>query len=462
VDIQLLVNKLGDLLVNWPLIIFVIGVAVLCTISLRFIQVRYFFFAWKQIFAPAKTETPSTGKVDMTPVQAFINTLSTNLGNGAIAGVATAIFSGGPGAALWIVIFGLLLMSVRFAEVFLSLYYASHPGSSSSRLGGPMLYLSFVPFGAALTWIYAILCCLFGFIGGSSIQTNSITLSLVTSAQTTLQSNPSLFFLAWITPMTCAIALTLFTFYVVFGGASRIVKLNDAIVPVKVIVFFSTTLIILFYHRNEIVSALSLICKSAFSPVAFMGGALGFSVLQAIRFGMIRTIFSTESGLGTAAILFGHTGSKTPVKDGIMSMLSTFISMVVCFIVALCIIASGAYLTPGLTSTALTGASFKTVFGNSGTWVVTFLSTTFGIGVLVGYAYITREVWFFLTQGRFAMAFSILYCLFAFGGAMLDVTVIWNSSNIFLAIMLLINLFGVFYLLPVIKKSFDEFEKHSK
>ena len=222
-DIQLFFKGLSNILIGWPLFIFVSAVAVLCTIALRFIQVRYFMYAWKQILKPAQETTQEAGKsADMTPMQAFINTLSSNLGNGSIAGVATAIYAGGPGAALWLVIFGLLLMAVRFAEAFLSMHYGAL-APAGTKLGGPMLYLRQVAGGKALSWIYGLLCLFFGFLGGNSIQTNSIASSLFTTFG--------------ITPLVSALVLTLFILYVVFGGASRIVAVSDKIVPVKVIVF---------------------------------------------------------------------------------------------------------------------------------------------------------------------------------------------------------------------------------
>jgi len=140
-----------------------------------------------------------------------------------------------------------------------------------------------------------------------------------------------------------AVAVLLFTMYVVFGGAARIVQVSDKLVPVKVVVFFVSTLILLCYHYATLGSALALIAHSAFSASAFAGGALGFSVQEAMRRGTQRAIFSTESGLGTAGIFFSATGSKDPVDDSISSMLSTFISSCVCFLVGWSIVASGVW-----------------------------------------------------------------------------------------------------------------------
>jgi len=434
-------------LLGLPSLILVLGVSVVLAFALKFIQIRYFWYAWKQILFPADRGVSHEGKVDMTPMQAFVNTLSSNLGNGSIGGVAVAIYAGGPGAAFWLVVCGVLLMAVRFSEAFLSMHYAqTAPVSTTRNLGGPMLYLRHVMGGKQLAWLYGLFCLLFGLIAGNGLQTNTISLSLENT-----------FGLA---PIATAIIVTLFTLYIVFGGAHRIVSASMKIVPIKVIVFFGTTLIVLAYHYGAIGAALALIFKSAFSHTAAMGGVLGFSVQQAMRQGMMRSTFASESGLGTAGVLFGFTGSKNPMKDAILAMLSTFISTIVCLIVALCIVASGVW-NSGLTSSALTIASFQTVFGTFGGYAVSFLSITFGIGVLVAYAYIALECWLFLTGGRYAMLFNILYCLFAFGGALVDVTFLWALSDIPQTVMLAINLFGILCLVPVIRKQVNEFSQHA-
>jgi alanine or glycine:cation symporter, AGCS family len=416
---------------GWPLIIYVISSGIICTIAFRMIQVRYFFQAWRELLWPT---TRSVVGGEMTPFQAFVNTLSANLGNGTVAGMATAIYAGGPGAAFWVVIFGLILMAVRFGEVFLSTYYGSQV-QEHTVLGGPMLYLNKVAGGYILSYAYAFCCLLFGLIGACAIQTNSIGLSLQKT---------------WnIQPGVTAVFMFAFLLYVIFGGAQRIIRLTELIVPVKVIAFFISMIIILIYHYQTIGSALQLICIGAFTPIAASGGAIGFTVVLATRYGMHRSIMATESGLGTAAILFGFTGQQDAFKSGIISMLSTFISTLGCFIVALCIVASGVW-NSGETSTALTILSFNTVFGWAGGWLVSFLSASFGLGVLVTFAYITRATWLFLTGGRFEFVFTILYPLFALGGVLINVHTVWRLIGPVIGGMLLINLFGVISLLPVV------------
>lgn len=414
-------------------------ISAMVTIGLSFIQFRYFFYALKELFMPQQSGV----KGEMTPFQAFINTLSTNLGNGSIAGMASAIHMGGPGAAFWVVAFGLILMAVRFAEVYLSTYFALQ-SKTKTTLGGPLLYLKEVVGGTMLVYMYALSCFIFGLAGGNALQANSISLSLKTT---------------WNIPTSFSACIMLaIIMYILFGGAARIVKFSDRIVPIKVVVFFGSAFVVLAYHYQAIMPALTLICTSAFSPVAITGGLIGFSVQQAMRFGLTQAVFATESGLGTAAILFGATGSSNPIKDALLGMVSTFVSAFVCFIVTLCIVASGQWVTD-LDSTALTIASFNTAFGMYGGWIVSFLSVTFGLGVLVSYAYITRAAWLFLTGGRFGQAFVFAYSGAAFIGALAGVQAVWAVIDVVNVTMLVINLFAIVYLLPVIRRGVQQFKQ---
>jgi alanine or glycine:cation symporter, AGCS family len=439
------VNILSDILyiknwlLGWPLIFYVVSISIACTIALRFVQIRYFWTALKNLFAPA--ETAQAG--DMTPIQAFVNALSASIGNGAIAGVAAAVYTGGPGAVFWVLIFGIFLMAIRFAEVFLSTYFGKE-SLTRTVLGGPMLYLKKLPFGNGLAYIYAISCFFFGLMGGNAAQSNSISLSL---------------YATWgISAYITAFMTAGFCLYILLGGAQRIVRVSDNIVPIKVIVFFVSSFAVLAYNYAYILSGLHLIVISALSPSALAGGAFGFTIQEAMRYGMLRSIFATESGLGTAAILFGFTGSDQPVKDGLMSMISTFVSALVCFLVGLCIVVSGAW-NSGLDSTALTIASFETLFGQFGGWIVSFLSITFGIGVLVTYAYITRAAWLAVTNGKYLIVFTISYVVATFLGAIMPVQMLWDAIDVVNAIMLIINLAGIAYLLPVIVKGLRAYKQ---
>ncbi len=438
---------LNDWFLGWPLIIYVLAVGVFCTVACGFIQIRYFISSWKSLFASMRG---GNTKGDVTPLQAFINTLSANLGNGSIAGMATAIHLGGPGAAFWMVVVGLIMMAVRFAEVYLSIYFGQQHASHSG-LGGPMLYLRSVVGGPVLAWLYGTSCLFFGLAVGNGIQSNTIGASLQNT---------------WGVPLiVTAVIMCAFMWYIVTGGSQRVSKASEAIVPLKVIVFFGSSLIVLGYHYTAIIPAFNLIMASAFKPVALMGGVLGFAIQQAMRFGISRAIMANESGLGTAAILFSSTGSKHPVNDALMSMLSTFISVIVCLIISLCIIVSGvdAWSNPDMTGAVLTSAAYQTVFGSFGGWIVSFLSVSFGIGVAVAFAYICREAWLYTTNGRGSMMlFNVIYSGVAFITTLMSVCFVWELAEIMNAVMLAINLFGLVCLLPVVRAGLNKWQADNK
>src|SRR5579859_2016273 len=290
---------------GWPLIFYVLATTIFVTCALGFFQFRYFFTAWGLIFAPKEK---AGSKAIMSPLQAFLGALSVSVGNGSLAGMATAIYSGGPGAAFWVFVLGLLSMSLRFAEVYLSVSFTD----SKAVLGGPMVYLQKIPGGAWLPWVYAFFCMMLGFVAGNGMQSNSIRLGIER--------------ITGLSPFVIALLLLILVVYVLLGGATRVVKFSDAIIPVKVGLFFVTMIIALVYHYQSLIPALKLIVSSAFGYKSAIAGALGFSVQQAIRFGFSRSLNATESGLGTTGILFGATQSKEPVKAGMLGMLTNFIS----------------------------------------------------------------------------------------------------------------------------------------
>ncbi len=423
-----------DWFLGTPLTIYVVVISIITTFALRGIQFRRFFQAWQLTFA-ADTKNEAN-KTEMSPIQAFINTLSANLGNGSFAGMATAVYLGGPGAAIWAVIIGLLLMSVRFAEVYISTVYGQKAGRAD--LGGPMLYLQDIPGGKWLAYMYGFFLFLFSVAVGNAIQANSICDSI---QDTWGQS-----------PYTIAAVLLIFVIYIMAGGAPRIIRASDAIVPVKVLLFFSTSIAIVLYHYKAVPEALSLMWANAFQATAIGGGALGYTMQQAMRYGIDRSIMATESGLGTAAVLFGFTGSSTPLKNGLMAMLSTFISTIVCFLVALCIVVSGV-LESGLEGITLTMKSYSTLFGVWGGPIANFLSISFGVGVLVTFAYIARAAWLFLTGGRWPIISNVLYCVATGVGALASVSSIWYFASVVNAALLVINLCAILWLLPTITTS---------
>lgn len=438
--VALVIQQINTFIWGWPIILFFIGVGLMATFALNFVQVRYFLKAWRLVFSPREQER--TAGADMSPFQAFLNALSTSIGNGSLAGMATAIHQGGPGAAFWIFVLGFFALPIRFSEVYLS--NAFEGAGSTIATGGPMLYLKKVPGGFILPAFYAFFCLMLSFTSGNAVQANSISTGLQT-----IVPAPSIVF---------ALIIAAFVAYVVFGGAQRIIKISERIVPIKVGLFFISALLLFFYNITALGQALHIIITSAFTPQAVKGALIGTSLQTALRFGMSRSLNATEVGLGTAAVFFGSTGAKNPVDNGIMSMVSAFISnYLVCFVLCLLIVLTGAWTNPTATGIPLVTQAFETLFGSLACWLVTTLSIIFGIGVLVAYAYIGRECWNYLTGGRFTILYFILYCALAFAGSLAKVQIVWDAVDIVNAGLMVINLYAIAVLMPKIRAAVRDY-----
>jgi AGCS family alanine or glycine:cation symporter len=414
---------------GWPLLLYVVLMSFFCSLMLHFVQIRKFLTAFASVFAKQKSVTGG----DVTPFQAFINTVNTNIGNGSLAGMGVAVYTGGAGAVFWVLIFGMLLAAIRFAEVFISTAVSEKRSSSNNGLGGPMLYLQELPGGQFLSYLYALLCLPYALCGGSSIQANSIFISLEKTIQAPI--------------ILVASVLFVVVLYVALGGAQRISHFSAVLVPLKVGLFLLSSVCIILYHFSNIPHAFWFIITSAFSFPAFQGGMIGFTFLQAIRSGMNSIVFASEAGLGTAAILFGYTGKSDPKKSAYLGMLSVFCTTIICFLVGFCIVLSGVF-DSGLNSTAITIAAYETVFGRYGGMIVSLLSILFGLGVIVSFAYVTRAVWSAITGGRFEWMVPFIYSASAALGVIAPVEFIWYLASVINAGLLLLNISAILYLIP--------------
>jgi len=434
---------LSSIIWSWPLLIGFIVMGIFITVYLYGIQIRYFVHAWKILLTGAKSDSSSKAGT-ITPFQAFINALGNSIGNGSIAGVATAVAAGGPGAAFWMVIAGILLMSIRYAEVYLGLTVKQT--RSDSSLGGPMAYLARLPFGkSVLPYVYGVGCLVFGLLGGNAMQCNSMALGI----QKTF--NIDIFVIA--------IIFTIFLVYILVGGAERVLKVSDRLVPFKVGTFLLSAVIVFIYYIKNFIPALQIIFEAAFTPAAVSGSLLGIGLRDAMRKGFTRAINASEAGTGTAAVLYGAAGSKHPVRDSILSMLSVFIGVdIICFLIALLIVMSGAW-TSGFTSTPLMIAAYQGVFGKFAAYIVTFCSVSFGIGLLVTYAFIGRQCWMYVTGNRYSTGYIIVYCATAFIGSVASVDIVWASLEIINALMLILNMVGVIYLLNGVRKDLSVYQQ---
>jgi AGCS family alanine or glycine:cation symporter len=436
-SIEVGIARISELVWSWPIVAFIVTTGIILTWCFSGIQFTAFFKSWKYLFQKDPSQPEMSTKGDqISPFQAFINALSASLGNGGVAGMATVLVDGGPGTAFWVFVLGFISMILRFTEV----YASTTMSNKSSGFTGPFSYIKKLPYGTFFVNVYAVVMLFFIFCGGIAMQTNSMGISL---RDMTGMSHIfiGLFFAAVI-------------LYIVFGGAKRIMRAAEIIIPVKVILFFVGIVALLVYHADRIPMALQMIFDNAFTIDAAAKGGIVFTMQQAISKGFARALNATEAGLGTASIFFGATESKNPLRISIMSMITAFISTnLVCSMVILSIIVSGVS-DSGLTSTSLVIAAFKTVFGAFAAPGVTFLSFSFGLGVLVAYSYMGARMWEFIFTKKSLPFYNMLLGVTAFLGTLGTVRLIWSSLDLLVALLIVLNLSGLLAILPELRKKF--------
>jgi len=427
---------------GWPFIILLFILGLTITVVFGGIQFKYFFTSWKYVLFPPKVtcDTLCPENQTISPLQAFLGMISASLGNGSLAGMAVAMHSGGPGAGFWLLVFGLLAMPMRFLEVLAASVFTIE--TEHGRRGGPMVYLARVFGGSWLPYAYAGACLLYCLFAAGSMQGNSMATGLTAATG--------------INEISVALMLLLFLAYAFFGGSQRIIKLSETLAPLKVGLFMLATGAVLITFAPNFLPALKLIVTSAFSTTAVAGGFAGHIMQRAISLGASRIFLATEAGGGTAAIMFGATGGTNPRENSIMSMALVFTTQLVCFCMFLMFTMSGTW-NSGLTSTPLVMSTYATVFGRLGSAVALVLSIMFGLGVLVGYAFIGRECWLFLTRGKIGeWGFMLLYSAMAAFGALGDTSFVFAFVDLSQAAIILINLYGLVYLMPSLKRVWNE------
>ncbi|MCZ6651040.1 MAG: sodium:alanine symporter family protein [Acidobacteria bacterium] len=397
------------------MVILLLGTGITLSLYTGFVQVRKFWTASKLVLAGAMGREKSEGEGDITPYQALMTALSATVGNGNIAGVASAIATGGPGAAFWMWITAIFGMATKYAEAVLGIKYR-RVAEDGSMAGGPMYYCQHGiggRLGRALGIFFAsagAIACLIG--TGNMFQTNSMA---VAAAQQF--SVPQ-----WVTGLVVSILVGM----VILGGIRRIARVAEKLVPAMIALYFIGAMAIILIKIVDVPAALILIFESAFNPQAAMGGAVGIGVQQAIRFGVARGILSNESGLGSAPIAHGAARTKDPVRQGQVAMMGTFIdTIVVCSLTAIVITVTGAYkLGPlfrsqadALNSIDMTMHAFDSVIPYGGV-VVTVGSLLFGISTLLGWCYYGEKCTEYLFGLRIQNAYRLVFILLMFLGSL--------------------------------------------
>ncbi len=407
---------------------FLVGTGVYLTVRLKGIQFTRLPAALRLIFSSSSRDDTGRGQGDISPFQALTTALSATIGTGNIAGVATAIFLGGPGAVFWMWVCAVFGMATKFAEAVLAVKYR-HVLPDGTMQGGPMRYIADGLGLKWLGWLFALMGGIAAFGIGSMVQSNSVAVALKHTWGVP----------AWVT----GIVMAVMTGVVIIGGIRRIGKVTEKIVPVMGVFYVAGAFIILCINFRTIPDALMLILSHAFTPASATGGFAGAAVASAIRFGVARGVFSNESGLGSAPIAHAAARTDDPVRQGLIAMTGVFFdTIIVCSMTALVILSTGAW-TSGKTSSALTSLAFETALPGVGNMIVTIGLAVFAYSTMIGWAYYGEECIEYIMGIRARMPYRYVFCGVIAIGAFQKVGFVWDFSDTMNGAMAIPNLIGL-------------------
>jgi alanine or glycine:cation symporter, AGCS family len=393
--------------------------------------------AFALLWRGRRSASGETGEIS--PFQALMTALAATIGTGNIAGVATAIYFGGPGAVFWMWVIALFGMATKYGEALLAVRYRE-VDSLGNYVGGPMYYIRN---GLGRRWAWLGSCfALFGMVAafgiGNLVQSNSVADVMQSSFGVP----------AWATGFVAA-ALTA---AVIIGGVRRIARVAEAIVPVMAILYVALALGILLMHIDAVPAAFALIVTSAFTPVAGSGGFAGATVWMALRWGFARGIFSNEAGLGSAAIAHAAAKTHNPVEQGMIAMLGTFIdTLCICTMTALVILVTGAW-TLGEQGASMSAAAFTMGVGDTGATIVGVGLAVFAFTTTVGWSYYGERCAEYLFGVRVINLYRIVWIAAIMTGAVVKLELVWTLADIFNGLMAMPNLIALALLSPVIFK----------
>jgi len=393
------------------------------TIRYRFVQVVRF----KEALATLIPEQDKGAKGALTPFQAFMTALAASIGTGNIAGVATAVVSGGPGAVFWIWCYGFFATAIKFTEAVLGIKFRVLEGGHVAA--GPMYYLRDGIKSPGLAWTYAFVAGVGALTTTPFTQPNSIALVLNTQfGIPTLGSGIALAVLAWL---------------VIIGGIGAIGRAAEKLAPLKVGLYLVGGLIVIVTHAARIPETLALIFREAFSLRAAVGSVAGTGVMMAMRYGIARGIYANEAGYGTAAVVYGTAKSERPLQQGLNAVMEVFIiSCVTSSISALTILLTGAWRS-GQTSTAAVADAFNASMPVFGGWIVAFCVFLFGYTTLIGWAYYGEQFLEYIFGRSVTVPYRWVYCGLIVFGATSKVDTVWAWGDLMNGLQVFPNLVGL-------------------
>ena len=440
-----LVLKVNDVLTGSVLIIALVGIGLLFTFKLGFIQIRGFKDGWNRTFGGLFSKKGDAGKDGMSSFQALATAIAAQVGTGNIAGAATAIAVGGPGAIFWMWISAFLGMSTIFAEAVMAQKF-KQVSDDGTVTGGPVYYIRGAfkgTFGKVLAAIFAVLIIFaLGFMG-NAVQSNSIAASWNTAFG--------------IPKIAMGIFVAVVSLFVFTGGMKRIAKVTELIVPIMAAFYIVGSLIVIFANVTAIPAAFHDIIVGAFKPAAVAGGAMGATLKLAVQKGVARGLFSNEAGMGSTPHAHAVAKVKHPVEQGFVAMIGVFIdTFVILNLTALVIITTGSRTT-GLTGAQLSQYAFSTLYGKFGEIFIAICMLFFAFSTIIGWYFFGEANIRYLFGAKAVKIYSIIVCICVALGSLQEAELVLNMADCFNSMMVIPNAIALVALSGLVKKTHDDY-----
>ena len=436
-QIQSILSTIDSIIWGPPLLILLVGTGIYLTWRLKLLQIFKLPLALKYIFSKDE-DNDEDAKGDVTSYGALCTALSATIGTGNIVGVATAIKAGGPGALFWMWIAAFFGMATKYAEGLLAIKYRE-VDENGQMSGGPMYYIKN---GLGLNWL-AKLFAIFGVgVALLGIGTFGQVKSIADAAQIGFN----------IPLVATAVVVTILVALVTLGGIKRISSVSEKVVPFMAILYIVGVILVLIFNFMKIPSAISLIIRSAFNPEAALGGAVGITISIAMQRGIGRGVFSNEAGLGSAPIAAAAAKTKSPVKQGLISMTGTFIdTIIICTMTGIVIVVTGSF-SGNLEGAALTTAAFENGLPIAilGKYIVNIGLIFFAFTTILGWNYYGERCIEYLFGVRGIKPYKIIFIVLVAIGPFLPLEMIFIIADIVNGLMAFPNLIGLIGLRHVI------------
>ncbi len=454
-----LIQKIDNFVWGPAMLVLMVGTGIILTVRTRFLTWRNLGHAIRSTFSKEARSTKGDG--DVSSFSALTTALAATIGTGNIVGVATAMVSGGPGALVWMWISAAFGLSSKFSECMLAVKYREI-NEKGEMCGGPMYTmrnaLKHKKLGAVMGWLFAFFATIASFGIGNMTQGNSISSALQATFHVPVEAT--------------GVVISILVLIIIIGGIKTISSVSSVVVPVMALFYMLCGLIVIFGNLRNLPAGLAMIFQMAFSVKAIGGGMCGTivaSMMNAMRFGVARGVFSNEAGMGSAAISASAASTDSPVQQGYINMTGTFWdTIVVCTITGLAIASSGVL---GMTDasgeliegSALTIEAFKTVLGTPGAWLVSIGITLFAFSTILGWEYQGEKAWEYLMgTHRYNMIYRIVFSLVVYIGCTQTLKLVWGFSDIANALMAIPNLICLLLLSGEVAEDIRAYQKTLK